>query len=134
MNVSSVAAYMPGPLMAAYFASKAYVLSFSEALANELADAGVSVTTLCPGPTRTGFEKRAGLSDSKAFRGRIMDAAAVAHAAYDAVMAGKSVVVPGWKTRLQLMPALLMPRSVLAHFARQYNDAAPKASALPASR
>jgi short-subunit dehydrogenase len=122
LNVASIAAYMPGPLMAAYFASKAYVLSFSQALSNELAGAGVTVTAMCPGPTRTQFAARAGLCNTKAFKRKTMEAADVAIAGYNALMKGKSVVIPGWLNKLQLFPTPLVPRAVLAFFARQYNE------------
>src|SRR3954469_20394085 len=69
LNVASTAAFQPGPFMAIYYATKAYVLSFSEALAEELAGTGVSVTALCPGPTATGFQQRAAMQDSKLFSG-----------------------------------------------------------------
>ena len=68
LNIASTAAFQPGPLMAVYYASKAYVLSFSEALSNELQGTGVTVTTLCPGPTQTGFEKAASLQESGLFK------------------------------------------------------------------
>ena len=122
MNVASIGAYMPGPLMAAYYASKAYVLSFSEALSNELAGTGVTVTALCPGPTNTEFPRRAGLLNTKAFKRGPMEAAAVARAGYNAMMKGKTVVIPGVKNKLQMFPTPLVPRAVLAFFARQYNE------------
>jgi short-subunit dehydrogenase len=122
LNISSVGAYMPGPLMAAYFASKAYVLSLSEALANELQGTGVTVTALCPGPTRSKFAIRAGLTDTRAFRGHLLEPASVAQAGLDAMMKGKSVVIAGLKHRMQLFPTPLVPRKVLAYFARQYHE------------
>jgi len=70
LNVASTAAFQPGPLMAVYYASKAYVLSFTEALAEELRGTGVTISALCPGPTVTGFQKRAAMEDSGLFRGR----------------------------------------------------------------
>jgi short-subunit dehydrogenase len=78
LNLASTAAFVPGPLMAVYYASKAYVLSFSEALANELRGTGVTVTVLAPGPTRTGFQKRGVMEDSRLVQGEIADAASVA--------------------------------------------------------
>jgi len=121
LNMASVAAYMPGPLLAAYFASKAYVLSFSEALAQELGGTGVSVTAVCPGPTRTQFARRAGLQETPAFRGRLMSPAAVAEAALDAMFQGKRVLVPDLSLRLQMIPARLLPRRLLAIIARRYH-------------
>jgi short-subunit dehydrogenase len=122
LNIASIAAFMPGPLMATYYASKAYVLSFSAALAHELRGTGVSVTTLCPGPTRTNFHVRAGLSATRAFRGKVMEPAAVARCGYDAMIKGRNVVIAGLKNRLQLLPTPLLPRAMLAHFACKYNE------------
>ena len=73
LNVASTAAFQPGPLMAVYYASKAYVLSLSEAIANEVARTGVTVTALCPGPTVTGFASHAGTEQSRLFKGPTMD-------------------------------------------------------------
>src|SRR5437660_3103014 len=95
LNVASTAAFQPGPLMAVYYATKAYVLSFSEALANELHGTGVTVTALAPPATRSGFQRRAAMEDSKLVQGRIMDARTVAEAGYRGWMGGKAVVVPG---------------------------------------
>ncbi len=86
LNVSSTAAFQPGPLMAVYYASKAYVLSFSEAIAEEVADMGITVTALCPGATATGFQERADRADSRLFKSKIMDARSVARAGYRALM------------------------------------------------
>src|SRR5947209_2306593 len=96
LNVASTAAFQPGPLMAVYYATKSYVVSFSEALHNEAREYGVTVTTLCPGPTRTEFDKRAGASATKLFKsGRAMDAGVVAQIGWDAFKGGKSLVVAG---------------------------------------
>ncbi len=122
LNVASISAYIPGPLMATYFASKAYVLSFSESLANELAGTGVSVTALCPGPTHTGFEKRAGLTQTKAFRKRVMCPEKVAHVGFEAMMKGKRVVVAGMWNKLRMLPVPFVPRRMLAYFARKYHE------------
>src|SRR5437762_5950845 len=100
LNLASTAAFEPGPLMAVYYASKAYVLSFSQALANELKGTGVTVTALAPGPTRTGFQERGSLEDARLVRGQIADAGSVALAGYRGLMAGKSVVIPGWGNKL----------------------------------
>ncbi|MBI4314114.1 MAG: SDR family oxidoreductase [Candidatus Omnitrophica bacterium] len=95
MNVASTAAFQPGPSMAVYYATKAYVLSFSQALCLELAKTGVSVTTLCPGPTDTPFRERAGMTDAPIFRLGGMPAARVAQAGYAGLKVGCPVVVPG---------------------------------------
>lgn len=95
MNVASTAAFQPGPLMAVYYATKAYVLSFSDAIGEELRNTGVSVTTLCPGPTRTGFQSEAAMEQSRLMRMGLMDVQAVAQAGYRGMMNGTTVVIPG---------------------------------------
>ncbi|MCU7496179.1 MAG: SDR family oxidoreductase [Ignavibacteria bacterium] len=96
LNVASTAAFQPGPLMAVYYATKAYVLSFSEALANELKDKGVSVTALCPGPTKSGFQRRASVKNVLLFNNRsVATAESVASYAFRAMMKGKVVAVHG---------------------------------------
>ncbi len=110
LNVASTAAFMPGPLMAVYYATKAYVLSLSEALNEELRGTGVTVTALCPGPTRTGFQSRANMESSKLVQGTIMDANRVAQAGYAALMAGRPVVIPGTMNKLQALAPRFMPR------------------------
>src|SRR5437879_10242876 len=82
LNVASTAAFQPGPLMAVYYATKAYVLSFSEALANELEGSGVTVSVLCPGPTYSDFQVRAGMEASKLFSSGVMKASDVAEIGY----------------------------------------------------
>ncbi|MDN4526762.1 SDR family NAD(P)-dependent oxidoreductase [Fictibacillus fluitans] len=110
LNVASTAAFQPGPLMAVYYATKAYVLSFSEALENELKGSGVTVTALCPGPTKTGFESRANLGDSKLFKSGVMDAEKVAKLGYEGLMDGKSVVIPGMKNKMLAQSSRFVPR------------------------
>lgn len=120
LTVASTAAFQPGPLMAAYYASKAYALNFTEALAHELVGTGVTATTLCPGPTRTGFEQRAGMQASKLFRGRrVMDAAEVARVGYDAMLRGRPVVIAGRANRWLALLARLVPRAWAADTARR---------------
>jgi uncharacterized protein len=125
LNVASVAAFQPGPLMAVYYATKAYVLSFSEALGNELQGTGVTVTALCPGPTVTGFEAKANLQGSKLFKQALMDAETVAIAGYQALMQGKPIVIPGWKNRLLPLVVRLLPRQLVTRLVRQAQAAAP---------
>jgi short-subunit dehydrogenase len=122
LNVASTAAFQPGPLMAVYYATKAYVLSFSEALANELQGKGVTVTALCPGPTRTGFEERAELRKSRLFRGPVMDARTVAVAGYRGCLRGDSLVIPGWRNKLLAFATRLLPRRVVAAIVRQVQE------------
>ena len=124
LNMASIGSFMPGPLMAAYFASKAFVLSLSEALANELNGTGVSVTALCPGPTRTKFAHRARLIGCRAFRGSLLEPADVAREGFIALMKGKRVLISGRKFRWQMLPTRLIPRRLLAYFARQYHETA----------
>lgn len=113
LQVASLAAFLPGPHMAVYYASKAYVLSFSEALAEELKATGVTVTALCPGPVATGFQARAGL-DATLFR--LMAPATardVAEAGYAGMMKGKRVVAPGRLGGLSAFAARIAPRALL---------------------
>lgn len=113
LNVASIAAFMPGPGMAAYYASKAYVLSFSQALSQELRASGATVSALCPGPTRTGFFDRAGGATASLKRFSMMDSVPVAEAGYAGMMAGRRVIVPGFLNRLLTSFAPLVPRALL---------------------
>ena len=122
MNVASTAAFMPGPLMAVYYASKAYVLSFSEAIANELKDTGVSVTTLCPGPTESDFQSRAKMEDSKLVQGGLMDARAVAVEGYEALMKEQTVVVPGVTNKLSIVLPRFLPRKLVTNIVRSAQE------------
>ncbi len=122
LNVASTAAFQPGPRMAVYYATKAYVLSFSEALANELAGTGVTVSTLCPGPTRTGFGERAKMEGTRLFRTGLMDAATVADAGYRGLMKGRGVIVPGLANRLLILSVRFSPRKVVTAIVRWLND------------
>ena len=121
LNVASTAAFVPGPFMALYYASKAFVLSFSEALTNEVQGTGVSVTVLCPGPTRTEFANAAGITDSNLFHGPTMGAAEVARVGYDAMMAGKSSVIAGARNRWMMRGVRLIPRGWVAATTRKLN-------------
>jgi short-subunit dehydrogenase len=124
LNLASTAAFQPGPLMAVYYATKAYVLSFSEALANEVAGSGVTVTALCPGPTRTDFLRRAGVGGTRLFRGPLVsDAASVARAGYAGLRRGRRVVVPGLANRIFVQALRLTPRRVATAVARRVQEA-----------
>ncbi len=119
LNVASTAAFLPGPNMAVYYASKAYVLSFSEALAEEVRGTGVSVTCLCPGATATGFANRAEMTATRLMRGPQADAGDVARAGYDGLHAGKPVVVPGITNKILSWTAHLTPRRMLLWLSRK---------------
>lgn len=120
LNVSSTAAFPPGPYMAVYYASKAYVQSFSEALAAELEDEQITVTTLCPGPTDTDFQNAANLHESGLFTSQLVaDAKTVAEAGYAGMMAGEVVVIPGIQNKLTAYTAQLMPRSLVRQLVKK---------------
>ncbi|MDP9203481.1 MAG: SDR family NAD(P)-dependent oxidoreductase, partial [Gemmatimonadota bacterium] len=116
---ASTAAFQPGPLMAVYYATKAYVLSFSEALAEELRNTGVTVTALCPGPTHTDFAYTAEMSGSRLFNTfGIADAADVAKYGFDAMMHGKRLAIPGIKNKILAQANRIAPRALSAKIAR----------------
>jgi short-subunit dehydrogenase len=118
LNVASTAAFQPGPLMAVYYASKAFVLSFSEAIAEEVRGSGVTVTCLCPGATQTGFQERADMGDVPLFRAMVADPGRVAKAGYRAMQRGKSLVIPGTKNKLLAFSTKVSPRSVVTKISR----------------
>lgn len=123
LNVASTAAFQPGPLMAVYFATKAYVLSFSEAIANELEGTGVTVTVLCPGPTKSAFHKRTGMADSKLVKGKkMMDAGTVAKIGFEGLMANKTVVIPGIKNKLLAKAVRLTSRKQVTKIVRSMQE------------
>ena len=113
LNVASVAGFLPGPGMAVYYATKAYVLSFSEALHHELKGAGVRVTALCPGPVPTEFQTRSGVTGQLFPSLLTRSAQRVARDGYRALADGRRVVVPGSANRVVTMIAPFVPRSVL---------------------
>jgi uncharacterized protein len=113
LNVGSMAGFLPGPGMAVYYASKAFVLSFSEALHSELAPRGVKVCVLCPGPVPTEFAKVAGLKEGLAPGLMTQSAEDVAAAGYRGLMANKRTVVPGLVNKLVVFGIRLAPRRIL---------------------
>ncbi len=117
LNVASVASFMPGPGFAVYYATKAFVRSFSEAMSHELKPAGVKVSCLCPGPVETGFQARAGMSFDgvmgAAVKPALVPASEVARQGYEGLMAGRRVVVPGMANKLMVWGARLSPRALL---------------------
>ena len=126
LNVSSIAAFLPGPLMANYYASKAYVLMLTAGLRNEFKSSGVTVTALCPGPTHTELFLRSGMSSAQAAKAHhSLTAAQVASAGYRALVRDKACVVPGWSNRLLVLATRLLPLSLLAKLARSVNRQHP---------
>ncbi|HEM3512324.1 SDR family oxidoreductase [Streptococcus suis] len=122
LNVASVAAFSAGPNMSVYYASKAFVLSFSEALYEELRPFGISVTTLCPGPTATGFEKQANMTNSKMFvLFGVAKASSVAKCGYKAMMRGKAIVYHGKVTFGFNILSRILPRKVTRKLATMMN-------------
>ena len=113
LNVGSVAGFLPGPGMAVYYATKAYVLSFSQALNYELKDAGVRVTVLCPGPVPTEFQARAGVSSTTFPRLLARSAERVADEGYRGLKAGRAIVVPGGSNKVVTVLTRLVPRRLL---------------------
>ena len=126
LNISSTAAFQPGPLMATYYASKAYILSFTEALAEELRGTGVTATVLCPGPTTTGFHARARIRKTKLLRLPFMDAATVARIGYRALLAGKRVVIPGLRNSALAILARFSPRRLVTRIVRLAQEPSPE--------
>jgi hypothetical protein len=122
MQVASTAAFQPGPFMAVYYATKAFVLSFSEALWEELGGTGVTVTALCPGATETSFAQRAGMLNSRLFKMRVMDVGPVAEEGYRAMMQGRSLVITGLRNRLMAFSIRFAPRSVVLKVVRRIQE------------
>jgi uncharacterized protein len=119
LNLASTASFQPGPTMSVYFASKAFVLSYSEAINNEVREHGITVTALCPGATRSGFQAAASMKDSKLFDGNNFPASReVAEFGYRAMMKGKAVAIHGLKNKIMANSVRLVPRSVVVKVAR----------------
>ncbi len=114
LNVASTAAFQPGPQMAMYYATKAYVLSFSEAVAKELQGTGVTMTTLCPGPTKTNFQATAAADSSKLFkRLHVATAKEVAETGYKALLKGKPIAIHGILNKILVFTTRLAPRNAV---------------------
>ena len=119
LNIASTAAFQPGPTMSVYFATKAFVLSFSEAIANELKGTGVTVTALCPGATDTGFKAASALDDSNLFKGnQIATSKEVAEFGYSKMMEGKTVAIHGVVNNLLAQSVRFAPRNIVTSLAR----------------
>jgi hypothetical protein len=123
MNVASTASFQPGPLMSVYFATKSYVLHFSEAIANELEGTGVTVTALCPGPTESGFQSAAALEESKMVKGKkLPSSAAVAAYGYTSLMQGKKVAIHGMMNAIMASAIRFVPRGMVLKMLRMMQD------------
>jgi hypothetical protein len=123
MNVASTAGFQPGPLMAVYYATKAYVISFSEALANEVRNSGVTVTCFCPGATHTGFAKRAGNDKSRVFKQLgAMNVERVALDGYRAVMEGRTLAISGAHNWLVAQSTRFAPRKLVTAISRWISE------------
>ena len=123
LNVASTAGFAPGPLMAVYYATKAYVISLSEALGEELRGSGVSVTVLCPGPTLTEFQSVAHMESTRLFRTPgVMNAESVGRAGYAGLMGGKRMVVPGLLNRVLPFVIRLSPRAMVVRVSRLFQE------------
>ena len=119
LNIASTAAFVPGPWMSVYYATKAFLLSFSEAIDYELQPNGITVTTLCPGPTESEFKVRAGSQRSRLFEAFVMDAPRVARVGYDAMMHGKAVAVPGLRNKIVPVAERLVPRPLMVRLSHR---------------
>jgi short-subunit dehydrogenase len=125
MNVASTAAFQSGPTMAVYFATKAYVLSFSEAVNNEVSDKGVTITTLCPGATESGFQAAAAMEESRLVKGRKLPSSEeVAQYGYAAMMKGKTVAIHGLMNWILANSVRFTPRSIVVKITRKIQDKA----------
>ena len=124
LNLASTASFQPGPLMAVYYATKAYVLSLSEALAEENRGTGVTVTALCPGPTASGFQARAAMEESRLVKGRkLPSAASVAEYGVKAMNRGDVVAVPGLVNKVMAGSVRFSPRPVIRRVVHRIQDA-----------
>lgn len=120
MNVASTAAFQPGPTMAVYCATKAFVLSFSEAISNELMDKGISITAFCPGPTKTGFQAIGKMEESKLFKDKKMPTAYdVAICGYSSMIKGKTIAIHGMINYLMSNAVRFIPRALVLKFSRK---------------
>ncbi|MFP4090820.1 MAG: SDR family NAD(P)-dependent oxidoreductase [Cyclobacteriaceae bacterium] len=125
MNVASTAAFQPGPLMAVYFATKHYVLAFSEAIANEVKESGVRVTALCPGPTASGFQEAASMENSRLVSNKKLPASAeVAAYGYRAMLKGKPVAIHGTMNGLMARGVGFLPRQMVVNMVRRLQERA----------
>lgn len=123
LNLGSIAGYQPGPLLAVYHASKAYVNTFTEALAEELQDTGITVTCLCPGPTDTHFFERAEMEDANVVKsGLLMDPSEVAEAAYEGLVRKERIVIPGAMNKVMTFTRRLIPIELQAKINKKFYE------------
>lgn len=123
LNVASTAAFQPGPTMAIYYATKAYVLHFSEAIGNELIGTNITVTALCPGATESGFQKVAAMEESNLVKGKKLPSSkSVAEYGYRAMMKGKAVAIHGLMNYLMANSVRFSPRAMVVKLARKIQD------------
>jgi len=119
LNVASMAGFIPGPMMAVYYATKAYVVSFSQSLAYENKKHDIAVSCLCPGATKTEFDQGKGLDESKLFKGKLMSAERVAWAGYHGLRKNRILIIPGFGNKLFYMLSKLLPQKLQSSFAYQ---------------
>jgi len=123
LNVASTAAFQPGPLMAVYYATKAFVLFLSEAIANELKGSGVTITALCPGPTESGFQSAASMEESKLVKNKKLPTSKqVAEYGYKAMMKGKRVAIHGLINKIMTFSLRLTPRKLVTNVVRKLSE------------
>lgn len=123
LNVASTASFQPGPTMSVYYATKAFVLHFSEALHNELRPFGITVTALCPGPTESGFQAVAGIEETRLVKDRRLPGSKeVAEYGFRAMLKGKPVAIHGWLNRLLVFSVRFSPRTWVVAVARFVQD------------
>ena len=122
MNLASTAAFQPGPLMSVYYATKAYVLSFSQAVDEEVRRSGVTVTCYCPGPTATDFAETAGVSNKRLFSRMVADVDDIGRYGYAAMMRGDRVAIPGIRNKLMIHAERLAPRLLVTKIARMAQE------------
>lgn len=123
MDVASTAAFQPGPTMAVYYATKAFVLSFSEAINNEVGDKGITVTALCPGATESGFQAAAAMEESALVKGKKLPSSKeVAEYGYKAMMNGKAVAIHGTMNAIMANAVRFLPRNLVVKVTRKVQD------------
>jgi short-subunit dehydrogenase len=122
LNVASTAAFQPGPLMSVYYATKAFVLHFSEAIANELKGTGITVTALCPGPTESNFQNAAEMGNSQLFKRKLPTSREVAEFGFKEMMAGKTVAIHGTQNKILRQIGRFAPRKIAAAVVRKIQE------------